>query len=56
VGLKFSKKNLEKIRLGNTLRAETSTKTPCWPLFYLTHMEYEESIDLATRKMKIFYC
>jgi hypothetical protein len=24
--------------------------------FYLTHMEYEESIDLATRKMKIFYC
>jgi hypothetical protein len=25
-------------------------------IFYLTHMEYEESIGLAARKMKIFYC
>jgi hypothetical protein len=25
-------------------------------LFYLTHMEYEESIDLATGKMKKIYC
>jgi hypothetical protein len=24
--------------------------------FYLTHMEYEESIDLATGKIFFFYC
>jgi hypothetical protein len=24
--------------------------------FYLPHMEYEGSIGLVTRKMKIFYC